>query len=400
MTITDRNLPAGTLLKATHKKAICLAEIVAFEAPEKLTVEIIESAGRGLDGSQYSSLSKAAMAITGNSVNGWRWWSIAGQEPKAKTGPDPRPATERFWAKVNKDGPVPDFKPELGPCWIWEGAKDNAGYGNFTVERNRTEGVARYVKAHTFAFVEENGPLPTGLEPDHLCRVHACVRPSHMEAVTRKVNLNRGAGIGGALSDGRNPGSEAAARKRNPSGTVDLSHPEPAQRHTVDAKRSPEKAAAARAAVEAATAPAAPAEPRVNTRSATKEPTIAGFMQAKKAERQRTVNPIRAHRYQGGLEPGERRYICDGCQDIFIGHPGSADSGSTSDYRADNASCPAGHIVGTMRGAASMGSEIDQRPGTLNLAGPVASFDPDGEEAPEQADATDPWTGEEQIAID
>ena len=28
----------------------------------------------------------------------------------------------RFWQKVNKDGPLPAERPELGPCWIWTGA--------------------------------------------------------------------------------------------------------------------------------------------------------------------------------------------------------------------------------------------------------------------------------------
>jgi hypothetical protein len=26
---------------------------------------------------------------------------------------------ERFWEKVDKNGPVPAHRPELGPCWVW-----------------------------------------------------------------------------------------------------------------------------------------------------------------------------------------------------------------------------------------------------------------------------------------
>lgn len=33
-----------------------------------------------------------------------------------------RPVTLRFWEKVNKDGPIPEHQPELGPCWEWTGA--------------------------------------------------------------------------------------------------------------------------------------------------------------------------------------------------------------------------------------------------------------------------------------
>lgn len=29
---------------------------------------------------------------------------------------------ERFWAKVNKEGSVPEHCPEIGPCWTWTGA--------------------------------------------------------------------------------------------------------------------------------------------------------------------------------------------------------------------------------------------------------------------------------------
>ena len=36
---------------------------------------------------------------------------------------DPRaaPSTleERFWRKVDKNGPIPEHRPELGPCWVW-----------------------------------------------------------------------------------------------------------------------------------------------------------------------------------------------------------------------------------------------------------------------------------------
>lgn len=36
------------------------------------------------------------------------------------------------------------------------------------------------------------GPVPDGLELDHLCRVHNCVNPAHLEAVTHAENVRRG----------------------------------------------------------------------------------------------------------------------------------------------------------------------------------------------------------------
>ncbi|MEU1497020.1 HNH endonuclease signature motif containing protein [Streptomyces sp. NPDC005732] len=99
----------------------------------------------------------------------------------------------RFWAKVNKEGPVPEHAPELGPCWIWTSGK-TSGYGGFHPTRDRT------VLAHRYAYEVTVGPIAEGLVVDHLCRRPACVRPSHLEPVTNLENLRRGAGY--ALQNG------------------------------------------------------------------------------------------------------------------------------------------------------------------------------------------------------
>ena len=102
---------------------------------------------------------------------------------------DPRlPA--RFWAKVRL-GPIPVHRPELGPCWEWTGAHHNKGYGYFTVG-SRTEGNRQQVYAHRFAYEALIAPIPDGLESDHLCRNHPCIRPTHIEPVTRTLNSQRG----------------------------------------------------------------------------------------------------------------------------------------------------------------------------------------------------------------
>ena len=104
-----------------------------------------------------------------------------------------RPLTDRFWEKVNKDGPVPDYAPHLGSCWIWTAALTkgpNAGYGHIKVGRKDRP-------AHIVSYEWENGPVPGGLELDHLCRVRHCVRPSHLEAVTHRENALRGEGVFG-----------------------------------------------------------------------------------------------------------------------------------------------------------------------------------------------------------
>lgn len=87
---------------------------------------------------------------------------------------------ERFWARVNRDGPLPSFRPDLGPCWISDRAGCK-GYSYFSVKCKR-------MLAHHFLV----GKPSKGLEWDHLCRVRACVRPSHLELVTTRENGRRG----------------------------------------------------------------------------------------------------------------------------------------------------------------------------------------------------------------
>lgn len=87
-----------------------------------------------------------------------------------------------FWARVTKNGPVPVERPDLGPCWLWTGSLDQREYGRF----------GKRGLAHRMAYEYLVGPAPKGLEPDHLCRVHRCVNPAHIEWVTHRENLRRG----------------------------------------------------------------------------------------------------------------------------------------------------------------------------------------------------------------
>jgi HNH endonuclease len=84
----------------------------------------------------------------------------------------------RFWAKVEKtDG-----------CWIWRGGRFHTGYGR--VFRGGVVCVA-----HRVAYELAVGPIPKGLEMDHLCRNRACVNPAHLEPVPQRINTLRGVGI-------------------------------------------------------------------------------------------------------------------------------------------------------------------------------------------------------------
>lgn len=76
-----------------------------------------------------------------------------------------RTEEERFWARVQKtDG-----------CWLWMGARKQGDYGRFF------PGKPGGYLAHVYAYMTVNGPVPKGLELDHLCRNPPCVRPDHLE---------------------------------------------------------------------------------------------------------------------------------------------------------------------------------------------------------------------------
>lgn len=91
---------------------------------------------------------------------------------------------ERFAEKVNTAGPIPLVRGVSGRCHEWDSSTNDKGYGTFWAD-------GRTVKAHRFAYQQANGPIPAGLEVDHRCRNRRCVRPSHLEAVTHRVNVLR-----------------------------------------------------------------------------------------------------------------------------------------------------------------------------------------------------------------
>jgi hypothetical protein len=70
------------------------------------------------------------------------------------------------------------------PCWVWQGTRINHGYGR--VNRN-----GRETFAHIHEWEKVNGPVPDGLELDHLCRNPPCCNPAHLEAVTHAENMRR-----------------------------------------------------------------------------------------------------------------------------------------------------------------------------------------------------------------
>lgn len=101
---------------------------------------------------------------------------------------EPRPLAERLWAKVDKNGPIPAARPDLGPCWQWTSRPDGKGYGQINAGKRPT----KMLRAHRVAYELSVGLIPDGLQLDHLCRNRMCVNPEHLEPVPCRENLLRG----------------------------------------------------------------------------------------------------------------------------------------------------------------------------------------------------------------
>jgi hypothetical protein len=72
-------------------------------------------------------------------------------------------------------------------CWPWLGKINDGGYGIIWGGADNP----RELRAHRVMYEIHRGPIPDGLDLDHLCRVRHCVNPAHLEPVTRRENLRR-----------------------------------------------------------------------------------------------------------------------------------------------------------------------------------------------------------------
>src|SRR5215216_2668333 len=96
-----------------------------------------------------------------------------------------RTPLERIMAKVTEAaGPLAE------PCWVTSAADNGHGYAVMTYL-----GGTAYV--HRLSYQLHVGPIPEGMQIDHLCRNTRCVNPAHLEPVTAKENMARSETVGG-----------------------------------------------------------------------------------------------------------------------------------------------------------------------------------------------------------
>jgi hypothetical protein len=88
------------------------------------------------------------------------------------------PAMERLLSKcrITKQG-----------CWEYCGRLTVKGYAHV----RSGDGGMRF--AHRIAYAQKYGPVPEGMELDHVCRNRACFNPEHLQVVTHSENMRRAA---------------------------------------------------------------------------------------------------------------------------------------------------------------------------------------------------------------
>lgn len=110
---------------------------------------------------------------------------------------------DRFFTRVKQVDPRNPLS-----CWEWQRGKHTAGYGFF-------KGPDCGGYAHRFSWQHFNGPVPKGLDLDHLCKNKPCVNPWHLEPVTRAENARR---VYGATATHCAHGHERALYERRSAG--------------------------------------------------------------------------------------------------------------------------------------------------------------------------------------
>lgn len=96
---------------------------------------------------------------------------LRGKDMDAPVTPPNQTDEQRFWIKVDK----------TPACWNWTGANIGNGYGAFRINGGNQV-------SHRVSFEWSNGPIPEGMEVDHMCFNRSCVNPAHLRLLTHAQN--------------------------------------------------------------------------------------------------------------------------------------------------------------------------------------------------------------------
>lgn len=114
------------------------------------------------------------LGVTRGAVCSWR-----GRNDLSPNNPPPgsRSLEERFWEKVDKQGPE--------ECWEWQAATHRHGYGAFGVGGRD----GKMARAHRISYKLHKGPIPDGCYVLHHCDNPPCVNPDHLYVGTQTDNM-------------------------------------------------------------------------------------------------------------------------------------------------------------------------------------------------------------------
>ena len=83
------------------------------------------------------------------------------------------------------------------PCWLWTANRKSGGYGQLTLNGKRR-------LAHRLVYELMVGPIPDGMQLDHLCRQRGCVNPGHLRVCTLRENSRAPGSKTGRATGARN----------------------------------------------------------------------------------------------------------------------------------------------------------------------------------------------------
>lgn len=90
----------------------------------------------------------------------------------------PQRVLDRIWDRVDMSG-GPDA------CWPWKLSIGSHGYGQVGWMGTGGRGMTTAMRATWTAI---HGPIPDGLQIDHLCRNRPCCNPAHLRLLTLSEN--------------------------------------------------------------------------------------------------------------------------------------------------------------------------------------------------------------------